>query len=229
MAVRKNNPMGSIQGTLGHTVTRIRNGKEVVYILPDKVKISQSTAAKAARRKFGLTVNFAKFVNSFPALSGIWSYANISGTNSYQKLIKHNAGLTCENSLTLNNIITPEGIPLQTEDFSFNNETFSFSFNLIDRNNANDLIFPAQIYSVLYFYEPKNKNRESFLFSLLTQEIEEPQSGENLIIRLNLDATQLKNASLYNKCIIYSALMFSKIDMDNPVWSSTIARQIDLN
>lgn len=64
MAIRTNNPLGKISGTFGKTVTRIRNGKEVVYVLPGKIKYSKSKAAKAGRKKFGLSVSFAKFVNS---------------------------------------------------------------------------------------------------------------------------------------------------------------------
>ena len=69
MATRKSNVFGKLRGRLGNTTTRIRNGKEVVYTLPDKVKLSNSPAAIAARKKFGLSVNLAKFVNSIPVLS----------------------------------------------------------------------------------------------------------------------------------------------------------------
>ena len=104
MAIRRNNILGQLSGKHGNTVTRIRFGKEVVYSLPDKVKVSQSKEAKAARSRFGLTVSFAKFINSNSALSAIWAVAKIPGTNAYQKLIKHNAKLTGENYLTVNSI-----------------------------------------------------------------------------------------------------------------------------
>jgi len=229
MAIRKSNPLGKISGTYGKTVTRIRNGKEVVYVLPGKIKASQSKAAKAGRKKFGLSVSFAKFVNSVPALSAVWSYANISGTNAYQKLIKHNARLTGADSLTVKNIITPKGIPLKLQDFSFNNGTFYFSVNTPDNNITDDKLFPARIYSVLYFYDPKNKKRKSFEFHLLTQEIEELSSSHNLEFHLSLNSLQSKAAGLYNKCIIYSAILFPKAKDGNLVWSGTIAKQVELN
>ena len=229
MAIRKNNPLGKISGTFGKTVTRIRNGKEVVYVLPGKIKYSKSKAAKAARKKFALSVSFAKFVNSVPALSAVWSFVKIPGSNSYQKLIKYNVRLTGGDSLTVNNIITPEGILLTLKDFSYNNGTFYFSVNTRDNNITDDKLFPAQIYSVLYFYEPKNKKGKSFLLSLLTLEIEEPPLTQNLEFQLELDSTQLKYAGYYNKCIIYLAILFPQAKNGNLLWSDTIAKEIGLN
>jgi len=72
MAIRKKNILGQISGKHGNTVTRIRYGKEIVYALPDKVKVSKSKESKAARSKFGMTVRFAKFINSISPLSVIW-------------------------------------------------------------------------------------------------------------------------------------------------------------
>lgn len=129
----------------------------------------------------------------------------------------------------MNNIITPEGIQLILEDFSYNNGTFYYSVNTVDNNITDDKLFPAQIYSVIYFYEPKNKKGKSFFLSLLTLEIEEPPPTQNLNFQLKLDPARLKYARYYNKCIIYLAILFPKTKEGNLVWSGTIAKQIELN
>ena len=172
MAIRKNNVLGQTSGKLGNTVTRIRNGKEVVYALPDKVKISHSKKAKAARNKFALTVGFAKYINSIPALSSVWAYANIPGANSFQKLIKHNSKLTGENCLTLKNIITPAGFELSVEEFSLLNDTVSLSIKLSENFPLELLSSNIHIHAVLYFYEPRLKKDKPFLFSHLSVDIQ---------------------------------------------------------
>ncbi len=207
MAIRKNNVLGLTSGKLGNTVTRIRNGKEVVYALPDKVKVSNSKQAKAARNKFALTVGFAKFINSIPALSSVWNNAKISGTNSFQKLIKQNLKLTGENYLTLKNIITPAGFDISLEKFSLLNDAVSFSIRLSENIPLELLSSNVHIHAVLYFYEPRLKKDKPFVFSHLSVDDQVVVPNTTVDIRLDLNTIQ-KNLFLnYKQAIIYLAVI----------------------
>ncbi len=223
MAIRKNNVLGQTSGKLGNTVTRIRYGKEVVYALPDKVKVSQSEQAKAARNKFAMTVNFAKFINSIPALSRVWSSANIPGTNSYQKLIKHNSKLTGENFLTTNNIITPNTFNIKLVDFTYNENIISFRINYPDINS----LFPLQTFEVLYFFDPKQKDGNQFLFNNLSQEINLISSDYKIEIPLTGNSIKQNLSSHFNKCIMFVAALSNDVIKSNVVWSNTIAYPIN--
>jgi hypothetical protein len=214
MAIRKSNILGKLSGRLADTTTRIRYGKEVIYALPDKVKVSKSPAAKSARKKFGLTVNFAKFVNSIPDLSAVWKAAKIPGVNSYQRLIKHNAKLTGETSLSINNIITPPGKlprPLNgsCED---GNITIGIDSKLQSR-------LPVILHSVLYFYGPAENNLEDFCLEYIRRAINDFE-GNDTAVSLELNEPQKLLFKKYNRCMLYSGLTSSKEKIE---WSSTLS------
>ena len=213
MATRKNNIFGKISGRLGKTTTRIRNGKEVVYSLPEKVNVSNSKEAKTARRKFGLTVKFARFINSIPALSSLWASAKIPGTNSYQRLIKHNAKLTAQNNLTINNIIIPPGILPAPLSSSYNDGTISLE---IDRSLSK--YSPFILHTILYLYEPAEKKLDDFSFEYIQKEITDPEMNGIIPVSLKLNGTQKTLYENYNHCILYAALTSSK---GKTKWSST--------
>ncbi len=228
MAIRKSNILGPVSGKHGNTVTRIRYGKEVLYALPDKVKVSQSKEAKAARKKFGMTVSFAKFINSIPALSSIWSAAKIPGTNSYQKLIKHNSKLTGEDNLTINNIITPEGFFITINDFSFSSSIIRLSIDFSRNNIQSTISFPLLIHAVLYVYVPWKENDKPFQLLALSQELTQVEFDNKSIIQLELSPHQKIIAESYNKCISYFAITSSIENSNKPIWSTTTARLIEL-
>ncbi len=227
MAIRKNNILGQTSGKLGNTVTRIRGGKEVVYALPDKVKVSNSNQARAARNKFALTVGFAKFINSIPELSCTWTYAKIPGTNSFQKLIKHNSKLTGEKSLTLKNIITPAGFDFNIETLSLANGNLRFTIKLSEVVLPALLLSKPHIHSVLYFYEPVIKNVKPFLFSHLSSEIGSVMPDNTAEIHLDLTVTGQNLFRNYSRIIIYFAIVACPQSAGNPVWSNTVAGQIE--
>jgi len=229
MAIRKNNILGFTFGKLGNTINRIRNGKEVVYTKPAKVRISQSKKAKAFRNKFALTVNLSKFINSISALSNIWNSAVVRGTNSYQKLIKYNSKFTSINSLTIKNVITPPGINFSIDEITYSGNKILLLVNSINTGFPNPKSFARTIYSVLYFYEPKSNKYESLSFLTLSKEIEGELSDTKLEILLTLNKTQQLLSRHYNKCIAYFAIILSSEDTNTPVWSNTVSKLFDLD
>jgi hypothetical protein len=213
MATRKNNIFGKLSGRLGKTTTRIRYGKEVVYSLPEKVNISNSKASKTVRKKFALTVKLAKFINSIPPLSASWSAAKIPGTNPYQKLIKHNAKLTGENNLTLNNIITPLGVLPAPLSCTYKDDAIN-----IEINKSLSASLPFIIHTVFYFYEPSENKLDDFSFEYTQKEITDSATNRIASVSLKLSGTQKTLYDSYNHCILYIALTSSK---GKAKWSST--------
>ncbi len=213
MATRRKNVLGPLSGRLGNTITRIRYGKEVVYTLPEKVNVSSSNAAKTARRKFGLTVNFAKFINSIPALSAVWHTVKIPGTNSYQRLIKNNVKLTGENNLTLNNIITPPGILPGLLRCSYKDEIISLE---IDSSLSSSV--PFEIHIIFYFYEPGEIKLKKFSLEYIHNELNDFDLNTVTQVSLSLNMYQKSLFDKYYHCILYAALTSSKGKIK---WSST--------
>jgi hypothetical protein len=215
MATRRKNILGIMSGRLGNTITRIRYGKEVIYSLPDKVKISNSEAAKGARKRFGLTVNFAKFINSIPFLSAVWSAAKVPGVNSYQRLIKLNSKLTGEKNFTVNNIITPPGVLPAPLIRSFQDGILELE---IDRGPNNSVVYFIHI--VFCFYEPSGNQLNDFFLEYIQKEIDDPEMNEIVPVSVSLNGTQQDLFDKYKHCIVYAALTSSEGKAE---WSSTSA------
>jgi len=151
------------------------------------------------------------------------------GTNSYQKLIKHNVKHTGEDGLTINNIITPGGFFFLAEYFSFNKDEFQFSIDINNDLLSNPLTFPITLYAVLYFHQPKGKICRPFILSSITQEITPSISGKNIRIQLHLNPLQQDFTRQFYNCTIYLALSYVKIESKKMVWSCTFAKEINLS
>jgi hypothetical protein len=128
-----NGILGIPEGKIGDYVFRIINGKPFASSRPKKYNASQSESAKANRGKFGITIQFAKYVNSIPELSQIWKLAKIKGSTSFNKLVKYNIKSINDGFLTTSNIITPN---LSTsfagmKNISFDGITIKFNISLI--------------------------------------------------------------------------------------------------
>jgi hypothetical protein len=211
MAIRKSSVLGPITGKLQNTVTRFRYGKCVVYAKPDSYRISNSEKAVEGRARFAFTVRLARLINSEPVLSAAWKSAKIQGTNSYQKIIKHNSRLTSHSGLTAENIITPEGSEIDRSNLILDEE------KLIIRSEFEPsfLIPPFRLFSLAVL---KNKTGDEMIL-LGSEDVK--QSDDNSlegIIMLSREE-QLKFSESCN--II---LLSSFISTSSPVfWSSTLS------
>ena len=114
MAILNNNVLGNIRGKLGNKVIRLRNGKFVVYTKPLVYNLSHSAASQKARSKFAFAVKLAKLINSTPELAAVWKSSKVQGSNSYQKIIKHNLKFMSDAGLTSASLIVPPHITPET-------------------------------------------------------------------------------------------------------------------
>lgn len=88
MAIVTKRILGDYHGKIGDEMFKMRYGRQFCYPAPSKHKMSNSAAFKNEQSKFGLTVRFAKIINSVKELSNVWRGARVPGVNCYQKLLK---------------------------------------------------------------------------------------------------------------------------------------------
>jgi hypothetical protein len=226
MAEVKREVLGCVRGRVGNRVYREMNGKTFVSERPRKYKPTKSKALKSVRHKFGLTVDFAKFINSIPVLKEVWTRASVPGTNSYQKLIKHNTKLSGENSLTVNNIITPPGIQFMLKDINFSKRKISFSIDLADNKGKWFFSYPFQVYFLIYLYEPVNKKAEQFKFISSNSKVDSATTGGLYSVQLDLKANERSLFNKYKKQIVYLALVSEHTSGRKVYWSSTCTAQV---
>jgi hypothetical protein len=221
MAILEKNIFNNLSGSLSNITFRIRNGKIVAYARPAKQKMSKSAASINAQKRFALTVNFAKEINSAPSLSEIWKLSKLKGSNAYQKIIKHNVKHIGENSLTLHNIITPPSTLLHVDSIIIKETHLQFSVNT---QTIQNLINPPHtVYCLVYLGEPHNERDAPYLIKLLSTVID---NGLPEKIEINLDSLADKiGSAAYNKFIIFFALC-GKNNKGKPVWTSTASLQV---
>ncbi|MCX6157798.1 MAG: hypothetical protein NTY74_07455 [Ignavibacteriae bacterium] len=94
MAKITNASFGNISGKVGDFVFRQRNGKTIIASRPQIFLPDQSSAAKARRKRFGLSAKFSSCLAQNPFLKELWlnSEPKGSGTgkgNAFTKISKH--------------------------------------------------------------------------------------------------------------------------------------------
>ncbi|MCL4547860.1 MAG: hypothetical protein M1495_04750 [Bacteroidetes bacterium] len=216
MAFRKNNPLGPVSGKIGETVSRIRYGKEVVYSKPASYHISYSPSAVSGRSKFANAVKLAGLVNSVPELSLVWKIAKIKGTNSYQKIIKHNTKLVSDYGLTLKNIITPPLALVEGHSITLDGNKIILEFK-VDKSFPN----PPLILLTLISFQNETQNE---MFIVRSDELEKIDNGYLRGV-LSLSAEALDKTTGLNNAILLSAFLSASGTI---CWSSTIPFELNL-
>lgn len=220
LAEVKDTTFGELSGKVGSRVFRKMNYKQFVSERPEKYKLTKSKALKAARIKFGLTVNFAKYVNSKPALKKIWTEAEVPRINSYQKLIKNNIKLTGEKSLTVKNTIIHPGIPSSVKNPSIRSDKINFSLDVSGKRINNLVKKPFRLHSVIYYYEAKNIKSEPYAFIYNSSYIITSIQDKIYNFQINLDKKHSVLFRKYGKQIFFCTLIPENADSKKFFWTS---------
>ncbi|MEW5843952.1 MAG: hypothetical protein AB1775_11890 [Bacteroidota bacterium] len=219
MAIRKINPLGPVSGKIGNTVSRMRYGKEVVYTKPSSYNISYSDSAVSGRSKFAVTVKLAKLINSVPELAEVWKVAKLPGTNSYQKLIRHNAKLVSALGLTLKNIITPSGIGSFQNSLTWNGNKIVLKTQIAASIQNN----PETFFALIYFENEKENN--TLMLTSKDVVLSENNFLEGAVVLSN---DKIKIVRQFKKAVILCAFIFRQIGRQSTHWTSTLSFEVDL-
>lgn len=226
----KDGILGTPKGKVGKMVYRHMNGDTFASERPDNYNASQSEAAKSNRGRFGMAIQFAKYVNSVPELSKIWKYAKIKGTTSFNKLVKHNIKAIHNGSYTVFNIITPgsgNGFVFFNE-ISFNKDSIKFKIKLDEEAKIPGVDYPILIFIVIALQEPKSPQEVLISFTHLYIETSQMQVLDHDDLELFLTDSQRSEAQKYKSCVIYLTAI---VDSENPremAYSSSHAESFDI-
>ena len=220
MAVLRKSILGQLSGTLGDTVFRIRNGKPIVYTRSKEYNISSSENLKDNRSRFALTVSFAKFINNIPLLKQIWMEADISGSNAYQKIIKHNVGKNTSAVLAKNNIITPPGIPLTIKEVYFDINEITLLLKMCKEFPLLTTA-PFSLLIVLFFFEPIRTDNSYYSFYYSCKRMDYNITDKEFSISSPVNDVCLDYMTWFNKNILYTALVKEDPITQKLSWSST--------
>jgi hypothetical protein len=225
MAIIIKNILGTPKGTLGNYTYRSRNGKLIKYSLPENHRISHSALAVQGRNTFGLTVRFAKYINSLPSLKQVWKLAQVPGTNNFQKIIKNNAAAVLQSGISADNIITPPGIRLIVKDLSLSSSGIIFHILLYDAELSNLFLTNVNLHIILYSDKPKITGGDEYCFKSMVMEIRECCKESILFKEENEVIGNLINK--YHRTVVYIAALSADSDERKIFWTSTYAEKFD--
>lgn len=205
--------IGFVSGKVGDVVFREMHGKKFVSASPKKYKISQSRLAKKGRADFAAVVKFAVTVNSIPQLKDIWSKIKAEGTNSYHRIIKHNAKLVNAGMLSAQNKITPEGIPLNI----ISSEVKTGRLEVIVSFPSKKLTFPVSLYIMFVFSKDV----------IHTQVIpaQTTEASDQYMLSIELDNKLKAEIKKNPKPIVFIAAIGKNENNRKVNWTSTAALQ----
>lgn len=224
MAIIKRNIIGTVQGGLADVIFRVRNGKLVAYSKPARQKVSRSKSAIQARNKFALTVSFAKEINSDQMLSKIWKQSDVKASSGYQKIIKLNSVLADNNSLTLKNLIVPDGIKLSNIPVTYANHKVEITLNCSELNKQ--LLKSNRLYALIHLWRrgteySKPLKQSDYLFRLFGFDLTELDKQSQLTFIIDIEKL---NKPPFPSGIVYIALAGQS---ENKLfWSSNLAAHI---
>ena len=225
MAIVTKRILGDLHGKMGEQIFKMRYGQQFSHPAPSKHKMSNSAAFKNEQSKFGLTVRFAKIINSVEELSNVWRVAAVPGVNCYQKIIKNNLAYTKKDRLTLSNIITPAGNDYPSiSGITFGNNSIKFVVKLMNNENRNFFGLAHKFFAIIFLYEPKLSNTDPYVFIAYQKEFD-AQSSDTFEVEL---AGYSAPISQYNKGMLFTSAVLLQANGNKKYWTSTLAAELSL-
>ena len=196
-----------INGKVGNFVVRHMNGKTFISLRPDEYKFSQTEKAKHSRGNFGITVKFARFINSQKLLSAVWSSAKTEGVDSYRKIIKANLTFASNSHLTENNIVVPENKVNCIQDIIYSLGKLKISLSQNNPKCSSPKSKSVTIAIVIYFFNSKVPGYPDTHFHFLSRTIELTKNKKLKSVDVEFDRAGDMVSSYYQDMIIYSSVI----------------------
>ena len=99
MALIKSGILGNLTGSVRNVTGRIRNGKNYLSGKPDHYTAPRDEQSIARRKKFKLSIMFAKSVNELKDLKLLWETNTANGLNAFNSITQVNYKLMKNNYL----------------------------------------------------------------------------------------------------------------------------------
>jgi len=218
--------LGNLRGKLGNLSARTVEGKTILSARPSSFNVSQTPESIEARKRFGITGNFSKFLMENPDLVSIWSKVKFSGMSVFNTIFKSNYPYTSPDRPTEDNIITPGGfgLPLTTATLASDNLTLE-----VGALDSVAIISPEEvdlsIAAVVVYHNPINPADNPYRVIKLSK----AESGFDFSATYNgtlpLDVVQQAVAAKYQDSILYLAVASKSAEGKVVQYSATYTNQ----
>lgn len=133
MAILRDRHLGTIQGSVGDQVFKLRGNKSYIAQLPHSNGKLPTEKLINIRKKFANVVLFSKAVNSVPAFKAIWDLVTPNEVSPYNGIFKNNYRFITSSDITERALVVPKmgGFDVSTTDVSVDSSSLSVSLDPI--------------------------------------------------------------------------------------------------
>ncbi|MBA4407203.1 hypothetical protein C0389_08015 [bacterium] len=204
MAILSGNVIGNMKGKLGNLSARTVDGRTIMAARPSSFNASQDPASLEVRAKFAVTANFAKNVLSLASLEEIWTKVKASGMSVFNTVFKNNFGFSSSEKPTEQNILTPEGFPLQITTAAVEADKITASFPALNTASvfgADEVKLSAN--ALVCYYDPTNEADDPYKIVSLSKEIVNFNFTQTYDLEMDFNVLQKATAAKYQHSILY--------------------------
>jgi hypothetical protein len=203
MAVLKKQTVGILRGTMGNTVYKWMNEKNIAVSRPSHYRMSHAPHEVEKRNRFSVNGKFAKAIMLSALLYNVWKKEKAPATTGWNKICKVNYKRCGVDRPTEKNIITPAGFPLTANKIAVLPDGVEVVLEPFDAPQKEEQIIFVMIVS---FYKPKIRKRK--YFELLVMEGCEK---DDLKLTFRFDDEEKRLARRYkNRTIFLAAVTVDK-------------------
>ena len=204
MAILNGNVIGNLSGKLGNLSARTVDGRTVLAARPSSFNASQEPAVLTVRQKFSVTAKFASAILALTSLVSIWKKVRNVTSSVFNEVFQSNFAYSSVEKPTEQNILAPEGFPLQITTAAVEADKITASLPALNTASvfgADEVNLSAN--ALVCFYDPANEADEPFKIISLSKEVAAYNFAQTYDLEIDLNATQKNTAAKYQHSILY--------------------------
>jgi hypothetical protein len=213
MAIVNGNVIGNLSGKLGNLSARTVDGRTVLAARPSSFNASQDPAVLAVRQKFSVTAKFASAILALTSLVSIWKKVRNVASSVFNEVFQSNFGYSSTEKPTDQNIIAPDGFPLQITIAAVAADKITATLPILNASSifgADEVNLSAN--ALVCYYDPTNEADEPFKIISLSKEVAAYNFAQTYELEIDLNALQKNNAAKYLHSILYVCVVTKNAD-----------------
>jgi hypothetical protein len=225
MAILSGNVIGNMKGKLGNLSARTVEGRTIMAARPSSFNASQDPASLEVRAKFAVTANFSKSVLFLSTLSAIWNKVKSSGISAFNAIFKANFAFSAIDKPTEQNILAPEGFPLQIAVAAVAADKITATIPILNTASVfgtDEVNLSAN--ALVCYHDPANAEDEPFKIISLSKEVAAYNFTQSYDLEIDLNASQKIIAAKYQHSILYVCVVTKTADGKVVQNSSTFSK-----
>jgi hypothetical protein len=213
MAIVNGNVIGNLSGKLGNLSARTVDGRTVLAARPSSFNASQDPAVLEVRKKFSVTAKFASAVLALTSLVAIWKKVKNVAGSVFNEVFQGNFAYSSSDKPTEQNILTPEGFPLQIEVSAVAADKITASLPALNTASVfgiDEVNLSAN--AVVCYYDPLNEADDPFKNISLSKEVANFNFTQTYDLEIDLNVLQKTTAAKYQHSILYLCVVTKTAD-----------------